>query len=195
MERSFGASFHDVRVHPESNTAALGAIAYTQGSHIHFAPGRYDTSSASGRALLGHELTHVLQRRAGRVRAPQAKGAPVNVDRALEAEADDLGFRAARGEAARVPGSAAGAHCGPGVIQRAVGFEVECQDWFTAHSYVDLDDEMLQMPHNVKLDVHERDHLGGGGLMPDPTMPEVEKNPVRTRPSTGRAAWARGWPP
>lgn len=97
--RAFGTDLSDVRIHADSpQPAQLGAVAFAQGDDIHFAPSTYDPSSANGRELLGHELTHVVQQRAGRVEAPQGKGAPINADPGLEAEADELGARAAAGE-------------------------------------------------------------------------------------------------
>ena len=120
MESAFGTDFSDVRVHQGGRTGALGALAYTQGADIHFAPGQYDPSSQSGRELLGHELTHVVQQRAGRVSLPQGKDGAVNRDASLEAEADTLGARAARGEAVQVAGSSVGLQrkAGVGPIQR-----------------------------------------------------------------------------
>ena len=108
MERSFGADFSDVRVHQGGQASALGARAYAQGSDLHFAPGQYDPHSQQGQSLIGHELAHVVQQRAGRVATPQGKGMPINADAALEHEADDAGARAARGEPATVTGSSAG---------------------------------------------------------------------------------------
>ncbi len=108
MEKSFGTNFSNVSIHTDSVQAkSIGALAYTQGSNVHFAPGQYDPQSRSGQALLGHELTHVVQQRAGRVAVPQqSKGAPINADPALEKEADEMGARAAQGKLARVPGAA-----------------------------------------------------------------------------------------
>lgn len=106
MEGAFGTSFGNVQVHTESAQAkAVGALAYTQGNHVHFAPGQYKPNTPQGQALLGHELTHVVQQRAGRVPTPQAKGLPINADPALETEADVMGARAARGQIAKVPGA------------------------------------------------------------------------------------------
>ncbi|MDX2098375.1 MAG: DUF4157 domain-containing protein [Leptolyngbyaceae cyanobacterium bins.59] len=108
MEKSFGTSFSDVRIHEGPQAKSVGALAYTQGSRIHFAPGQYNPESMSGQALLGHELTHVVQQRAGRVPvATQNKGIPINADPALEQEADDMGAKAARGELADLPGRGA----------------------------------------------------------------------------------------
>ena len=62
MEHGFGASFADVRVHPSSDLPSqVAAEAFTTGTHLHFAPGLYDPSSASGERLLAHELAHVVQ--------------------------------------------------------------------------------------------------------------------------------------
>lgn len=106
MGAAFSTSFAGVRVHQDASAAALGATAYARGDDLHFAPGRYDPHSQAGRELIGHELTHVVQQRAGRV-GVQGKGLPINADPALEAEADDLGARAARGQMVMVAGASA----------------------------------------------------------------------------------------
>jgi hypothetical protein len=95
MESALGADFSDVRIHVGSEVASIGAIAFTWGSDIHFAPGYYNPHSIQGQQLLGHELTHVLQQRAGRVRNPFGNGTAVVQDHALEAEADRMGMKAA----------------------------------------------------------------------------------------------------
>lgn len=96
MEGAFGADFSDVRVHPGSARAvALGAVAYTQGSNIHMAPGHWAPETGRGQELLGHELAHVVQQREGRVRATaQMEGVALNDEPALEREADVLARRA-----------------------------------------------------------------------------------------------------
>ena len=97
MESAMGTDFSGVTVHPSSSKAPeVGALAYTQGSDIHFAPGQFRPETSAGRELLGHELAHVVQQSQGRV-APtgQVAGLPVNDDRGLEAEADALGRKAA----------------------------------------------------------------------------------------------------
>ncbi|MDP5280613.1 GNAT family N-acetyltransferase [Sphingomonas sp. DG1-23] len=94
MEGAFGADFSQVRVHVGPQAARIGAIAFTTGNDIYFAPGRYQPESVIGQQLLGHELAHVVQQRQGRVRA-SSPGVSIVQDRALEAEADRLGARAA----------------------------------------------------------------------------------------------------
>jgi len=95
MESAMSADFSDVRIHIGSEVASIGAIAFTWGSDIHFAPGYYNPHSMQGQQLLGHELAHVLQQRAGRVRNPFGNGTAVVQDHALEAEADRIGMKAA----------------------------------------------------------------------------------------------------
>ena len=95
METAFGADFSDVRVHIGHEVSSLGAIAYTWGTNIHFAPGQYNPHTMQGQKLLGHELWHVLQQKQGRVRNPFGGGVAVVQDHALEAEADRMGDRAA----------------------------------------------------------------------------------------------------
>jgi hypothetical protein len=109
MEGAFQADFSSVRVHQGDQASGLGALAYAQGSDLHFAPGQYQPDTQSGQALIGHELAHVVQQSQGRVAAPvQAKGAPVVSDQGLEAEADRAGQAAARGEPAQLSGGSAG---------------------------------------------------------------------------------------
>jgi ribosomal protein S18 acetylase RimI-like enzyme len=95
MEAALGTDFSNVRVHVGPQAERIGAIAFTIGSDIYFAPGRYQPDSMHGQQLLGHELAHVVQQRAGRVRNPLGSGIAVVQDHALEAEADRLGQRAA----------------------------------------------------------------------------------------------------
>lgn len=121
MEAAFGADLSDVRVHEDARATDLGAAAFAEGSDLHFASGRFAPTTEAGRALIGHELVHVLQQRAGRVRGAQGKhaGGSVNLDSALEAEADELGTAAARGMRVQVPGAPAlgGGGAGPPVKQ------------------------------------------------------------------------------
>ncbi len=95
METAFSADFSDVRVHIGREASSLGAIAYTWGTNIHFAPGQYNPYTLQGQKLLGHELWHVLQQKSGRVKNPFGGGVAVVQDHALEAEADRMGVKAA----------------------------------------------------------------------------------------------------
>lgn len=96
MEQALGANFNNVRVHVGPQAASIGAVAFTAGSDLYFAPGRYQPETAEGRRLLGHELAHVVQQRQGRVRGG-AGAVTVVQDAVLESEADRAGVRAAAG--------------------------------------------------------------------------------------------------
>jgi hypothetical protein len=95
MEAALSAEFSAIRVHVGPQPARIGAIAFTIGTDLYFAPGRYQPDTIQGQQLLGHELAHVIQQRQGRVRSPTGSGIAVVQDRALEAEADRLGACAA----------------------------------------------------------------------------------------------------
>lgn len=88
VENLSGMAMDDVRVHYNSSKPAeVQALAYTQGTDIHVAPGQ--------ESHLAHEAWHVVQQKQGRV-APtvQMKGVGINDDDALEREADVMGARA-----------------------------------------------------------------------------------------------------
>ena len=65
MEPRFGHDFSRVRIHADGqaqdSAQQLGAAAYTVGQHIVFGRARYASHAMSGRRLLAHELTHVVQ--------------------------------------------------------------------------------------------------------------------------------------
>ncbi|NIM03669.1 DUF4157 domain-containing protein, partial [bacterium] len=66
FEPRFGADFSQVRVHTDPHAAktaqAINARAFTTGKDIVFNSGQYSTGTSSGKRLLAHELTHVVQR-------------------------------------------------------------------------------------------------------------------------------------
>ncbi len=121
MESALGASFSDVRIHVGPEASSIGAIAFTWGTDIHFAPGQYNPHTPHGQFLLGHELTHVVQQRAGRVANPFGSGVAVVQDHTLEAEADRLGKMAAMSVAGAPSGGVhapARTQAGAGVIHQ-----------------------------------------------------------------------------
>jgi hypothetical protein len=65
FENRFGQDFGSVRIHTGGGAAALaqsvGARAFTTGSDVVFGAGEYAPETMSGRRLLAHELTHVVQ--------------------------------------------------------------------------------------------------------------------------------------
>lgn len=88
IESLSGFSMNDVRVHYNSSKpATVQALAYTQGTDIHVAPGQ--------EKHLPHEAWHVAQQMAGRVSpTTNINGMPVNDNASLEHEADVMGEKA-----------------------------------------------------------------------------------------------------
>ncbi|HZS44238.1 MAG TPA: DUF4157 domain-containing protein [Blastocatellia bacterium] len=95
MESALGMDFSDVRIHVGPEASSIGALAYTWGTNIHFAPGQYNPHSLQGQKILGHELWHVVQQKSGRVANPFGDGVAVVQDYGLEAEADRMALKAA----------------------------------------------------------------------------------------------------
>jgi hypothetical protein len=71
MESRLGADFGDVRVHRDATASesarTVDAHAYTVGSDVVFRSDRWAPDSEAGKHTLAHELTHVMQQRAGPV--------------------------------------------------------------------------------------------------------------------------------
>ena len=65
FEQRFGRDFTQVRIHADARAAelsrSLNAKALTMGKDILFGPGQYSPETPTGRKLLAHELTHVVQ--------------------------------------------------------------------------------------------------------------------------------------
>lgn len=88
IENLSGFAMDDVHVHYNSDKpATVQALAYTQGTDIHVAPGQ--------ERHLPHEAWHVAQQKAGRVEpTTEVGGMPVNDNAELEHEADVMGEKA-----------------------------------------------------------------------------------------------------
>lgn len=91
MEPAFKADFGSVRVHTDGQAdnlnRSLSARAFATGQDIFFKQGEYSPGSSSGRELLAHELTHVVQQNGDAVQTKLTVGAPG--DR-YEQEADSV---------------------------------------------------------------------------------------------------------
>jgi hypothetical protein len=95
LEGHFGADLSGVRVHTDNGAATLNrelnAQAFTVGSDIFMAKGKYNPGSAEGQGLLAHELTHVGQQGGLGGQGVQREGNP-------EEEEDQVQRQAAPGE-------------------------------------------------------------------------------------------------
>lgn len=88
IEELSGLAMDDVRVHYNSDKpAAVHALAYTQGTDIHVAPGQ--------EKHLPHEAWHVVQQMTGHIEpTAEVGGQPINDSVELEHEADVMGAKA-----------------------------------------------------------------------------------------------------
>jgi hypothetical protein len=101
MEAGLGGDFGGVRIHDHSAAAesaqAVNAKAYTVGEEVVFNRGAYQPDTSEGRHTLAHELTHVMQQRAGPVAgSPTGDGIALSdpsdrFEREAEARATSLG--------------------------------------------------------------------------------------------------------
>ncbi len=112
MERPFGHTFSNVRVHADSEAAelsqSLDARAFAQGEDVYFGAGQFAPHTVEGSSLLAHELAHVVQHRkrgAPSVGSPAmasdspSDGATVSpVESAFERQADEASALATQGQ-------------------------------------------------------------------------------------------------
>jgi Domain of unknown function (DUF4157) len=142
MESRLGADFGDVRVHTDAKASesarSVQAHAYTVGNDVVFQSGKYEPESDSGKKMLAHELTHVVQQRSGPVEGtPAAGGIKVsNPSDAFEQAADRSADRVMSG------GAPAPAATSPGAIQREEDDDKELQGSFVQRE--EDDDKELQ---------------------------------------------------
>lgn len=92
MGTAFRADFSNIIIHESPFVEQYGARAVAQGNHIAFAPGMYNPDSLDGQALIGHELSHLVQQSKG-----EAKGQGLLQNQELEDSADRQGMMAAQG--------------------------------------------------------------------------------------------------
>jgi hypothetical protein len=96
MESRFRHDFSGVRLHTDERAAksarAVGAQAYAVGRNIVFGRGSYAPNTRSGRELLAHELTHVVQQ-ASASGSLQGAGLEVDPSPSAEREAQEFATR------------------------------------------------------------------------------------------------------
>jgi hypothetical protein len=84
FESRFGCDFSEVRVHTDARATelarAVNAKAFTVGKEIVFEEGQYVPETYSGRQLLTHELTHVVQQNRNGVPSVQRNGVSFELD-------------------------------------------------------------------------------------------------------------------
>jgi hypothetical protein len=93
LEKVLRSDLSSVRLRTSPSLEGLGALACMQGENVYLSPSAPALDTAAGVTVLGHELAHVLQQRAGRVIVQGDN--PVVEDEALEREADRVGLHCA----------------------------------------------------------------------------------------------------
>ncbi|GGQ82550.1 eCIS core domain-containing protein [Couchioplanes azureus] len=154
MEARLGHDFGDVRVHNDAaaheSARSVNAQAYTVGTNIVFQRDRYDPSSDSGRHMLAHELTHVVQQRNGPVDGTDAGGG-VKVSDPSDRFEREAAATADRAMSAPIPAApAAGVQrceedTTPSAVQREESSE-EDDDKASAQTYVQRAEEEEEAP-------------------------------------------------
>jgi hypothetical protein len=116
-ESRLGFDFGAVRVHDDAradeSARARGALAYADGSELVFRTGAYVPGTASGRRLLAHELTHVVQ---------QAAAGPPAAEAQLERQAEAAGATVSPAPPHRILRQRAAHAQGPVTTARTAGF-------------------------------------------------------------------------
>jgi hypothetical protein len=101
MGQTMGHDFSGVRVHtsPEADdlNQQLNAKAFTTGQDIFFKEGAYSPHSGSGRELIAHELTHVVQQGSGAVGSSGSRMTVNPPGDSFEQEADAVARHATLG--------------------------------------------------------------------------------------------------
>lgn len=69
LEKSFDVDLSNIKLMQSHLPTLNGTDTFVRGNEIHFAPGRFDPHSNSGRELITHELAHVVQQRQGAARS------------------------------------------------------------------------------------------------------------------------------
>lgn len=94
MGQGFQTDFGAVRIHTDQEAVELNdqlaSRAFTFRNDIYFAAGEYDPSSRTGKRLLAHELTHVVQQGRGEAPAVQRDGHNGRTRRVSRAERQRL---------------------------------------------------------------------------------------------------------
>ena len=90
LESCFNIDLSRVRIYVGSQAPSLGALAFTHGDNIYFAPGHYDPLTLAGSRLIAHGVVHVIQQRYGYARNPMSSGVALLEDAELEEEAERL---------------------------------------------------------------------------------------------------------
>lgn len=171
MGAAMGQDFGGVRVHAGSESDALNrqlnAKAFTTGQDIFFRQGAYDPGSGSGRELVAHELTHVVQQGSGAVKGGQKMTVNPPGD-VYEQEADSIAH-----QAAHAGHEAGGEAAGGGAAQRQE--EEELQTKAAQRQPMEEEEEELQTKTAQRQPMEEEEELQAKAAQRQPIEEEEEE--------------------
>ena len=179
MEGRLGHSFADVRVHTgeaaHNSAASVNAHAYTVGSNIVFQRDKYDPGSDSGKTMLAHELTHVVQQRNGPVDGSSAGGGIKVSDPSdrFEREASANAERAMSAPAPAARLSAASA-----AVQRHEADEETAQGSFVQRAEAEEEEETAQGSFVQRAEGEEEEETAQGSFVQRAEAGEEEEEPA-----------------
>ena len=120
MEPRFGHNFSQVRMHTDARAAesahAVNALAYTLGKNVVFGAGQYVQEKVSGKQLLAHELTHVVQQSGSAYNGQPMMRMEGSTEDRLEKDADIQAKRVIQGQT--IPGDSTQNRFDKPVLQR-----------------------------------------------------------------------------
>jgi hypothetical protein len=155
IEAASGYSMDDVRVHYNSpKPAQLQALAYTQGTDIHVAPGQ--------EKHLPHEAWHVVQQKQGRVQPTmQLQGVNINDNEGLEREADVMGGRITVQRLAYAATRPLGQHPIQGPLLPGISFDQEQNhDWNLGFGNLKINHRHIIFSDRQVLPTGQQDNIG-----------------------------------
>ena len=156
MSHRLGQDFSDVRVHTggqaHDSAVAVNAQAYTVGNNVVFQRDKYDPGSDSGKLMLAHELTHVVQQRNGPVDGSDAGGGIRVSDPSdrFEREASANAETVMSGPAPAAPGAA---------VQREMDSDEEELQTFVQRESDSDEEEELQTFVQRESDAYDEEEL------------------------------------
>jgi hypothetical protein len=172
MEPAFGADFSGVRVHTgaQSDTLnrELNARAFTTGQDIFFRQDAYNPGNSSGRELIAHELTHVVQQNGDKVQRKLTVGQPGDK---YEQEADQVARAVMQQEQRPVQRES-----DEGLVRRQVEEEEEELQMKSEHSRAQQQVEKEEEEWPISQRKTER-----GLIRRQPREEEQEEEPIQTK--------------
>lgn len=170
MGTAMGQDFSNVRVHTSRESddlnQQLSARAFTTGQDIFFRQGEYNPGSSSGRELLTHELTHVVQQSSGALGGSGDKMTVNPPDDVYEQEADAV--------AKQVTSMDLSAASGGNSVQRQEAPEEEELQMKAVQRQEVTEEEELQMKAVQRQEMPEEEKLQTRAVQREDTPEEEE---------------------